>query len=327
MKKIKFLYNNLIDKLRSNAKSAKLAELIPEILDKAWDCTNNGNLPRWLDAYDSLPDLSPGVTKLNTDTVKIGESDDLDEELRKQLKSSLEKLIPWRKGPFDFFGTFIDTEWRSDWKWKRLEDKIAPLKGRKVLDIGCGNGYHCFRSLGAGASFVFGVDTSMLSTIQFLSAKKYLRNSQIHLLPTGFENLPEMNYFDTVFSMGVLYHCKSPIDHILKMKSCLRDGGELLMETIILNEPNENILFPEKRYGRMRNVWFIPTVPMLEKWLKRCEFKNIKTINVCKTTCEEQRATDWMRFMSLKDFLDPENDSKTIEGYPAPFRAVLTAEK
>jgi tRNA (mo5U34)-methyltransferase len=34
-----------------------------------------------------------------------------------------------------------------------------------------------------------------------------------------------------------------------------------------------------------------------------------------------------MTFQSLADFLDPDDSSKSIEGYPAPRRAILIAEK
>nr|WP_169730591.1 DUF1698 domain-containing protein [Carnimonas nigrificans] len=42
---------------------------------------------------------------------------------------------------------------------------------------------------------------------------------------------------------------------------------------------------------------------------------------------DEQRSTEWMTFQSLKDFLDPEDQHKTIEGYPAPRRALLVATR
>ncbi|MEW8068099.1 MAG: DUF1698 domain-containing protein, partial [Candidatus Thiodiazotropha endolucinida] len=45
------------------------------------------------------------------------------------------------------------------------------------------------------------------------------------------------------------------------------------------------------------------------------------------TTIEEQRATEWMRFESLADYLDPADRSLTIEGYPAPRRAVFVARQ
>ena len=49
-------------------------------------------------------------------------------------------------------------------------------------------------------------------------------------------------------------------------------------------------------------------------------------VDLNQTSLEEQRATEWMRFNSLKDFLDPDDVNKTAEGYPAPLRAVIVAE-
>jgi tRNA (mo5U34)-methyltransferase len=49
-------------------------------------------------------------------------------------------------------------------------------------------------------------------------------------------------------------------------------------------------------------------------------------VDISTTSIEEQRSTEWMKFESLKDFLDPEDPSKTVEGHPAPIRAVFVAE-
>jgi tRNA (mo5U34)-methyltransferase len=75
----------------------------------------------------------------------------------------------------------------------------------------------------------------------------------------------------------------------------------------------------------MRNVWFIPSTAALCHWLQRLGFKNPKVVDVNTTTLYEQRATSWMENESLIDFLDPTDHSKTIEGYPAPQRAVIIA--
>jgi tRNA (mo5U34)-methyltransferase len=75
----------------------------------------------------------------------------------------------------------------------------------------------------------------------------------------------------------------------------------------------------------MKNVWFIPDCGILELWLERCGFKDIRLIDISKTGVNEQRATGWSAEVSLIDFLDPNNTDKTVEGYPAPIRAILIA--
>ena len=125
--------------------------------------------------------------------------------------------------------------------------------------------------------------------------------------------------------MGVLYHRRSPLDHLLELKSCLRPGGELILETLIVDGDESTVLIPKERYAQMRNVWFIPSAAMLLLWLQRLGFKNARVVNVCATSVEEQRTTAWTPYNSLNDFLDPENPALTVEKYPAPLRAIFIA--
>ena len=151
----------------------------------------------------------------------------------------------------------------------------------------------------------------------------------VHLLPFKSEELPAFTQvykglgFDTVFSMGVLYHRLSPIDHLKELKSFIRPGGELVLETLVIEGENSNVLIPEDRYAKMRNVWFIPTLTLLQRMLERVGFIKIRVVDINQTSLAEQRKTDWMRYESLADFLDPNDLNKTIEGYPAPKRAVV----
>ncbi|HCJ29275.1 MAG TPA: tRNA 5-methoxyuridine(34)/uridine 5-oxyacetic acid(34) synthase CmoB [Pseudomonas sp.] len=284
----------------------------------------HGDLPRWRRAVDALPNIQPTAFELR-DTFRLDA--DCDEATRAITHDALFGLSPWRKGPFDVFGVHVDTEWRSDWKW----DRVAPhldLAGKRILDVGCGNGYYMWRMLGAGADSVVGIDPNWLFFCQFHAMKRYLAEHPVWHLPMALEELPaKLEGFDTVFSMGVLYHRRSPIDHLLDLKDCLLKGGELVLETLVV-EGNENTaLVPEDRYAQMRNVWFLPSVAALECWLRRAGFTEVRCADVSVTSVEEQRSTDWMRYQSLPDFLDPQDHSKTIEGLPAPMRAVLIARK
>jgi tRNA (mo5U34)-methyltransferase len=237
------------------------------------------------------------------------------------------RLHPWRKGPYEICGLQIDTEWRSDWKWSRLQDEIEPLRDRLVLDVGCGNGYHAWRMAGEGVKAVIGIDPTQLFLFQFAAMRKYLgTGASVHLLPLGIEDIPpNLQAFDTVFSMGVFYHRRSPFSHLSELKGCLRRGGELVLETLVIEGEGGRVLVPESRYAKMRNVWFIPSPQTLMNWLDRAGFRDVRLIDVSLTTTGEQRATPWMRFESLADFLDPVDPRLTVEGYPAPRRAILTA--
>jgi tRNA (mo5U34)-methyltransferase len=285
-----------------------------------------GDLSEWTDALNQLPDIVTENINLK-DGVTIGTAKDLSTAQQHKLKQLFERLIPWRKGPYALFDIEIETEWRSDWKWDRIVEHIKPLANRRILDVGCGNGYHCLRMFGAGAERIIGIDPSPRFVIQFLMLKHFLDDIPVDVLPIGIEALPNnLRFFDTTFSMGVFYHRRSPMDHLKELKATLNPGGQLVLETLIIDGKIGECLVPEGRYAMMRNVWFLPSAPTLLSWLKKAGFSNPRLIDTSITTIEEQRATAWMRFQSLVDFLDPNDHSKTVEGYSAPLRATFVAD-
>ncbi len=286
-----------------------------------------GKLPGWKNALQQLPVINHKNIELDSAVVSIEAVQALSEKEKNELESTLKQLMPWRKGPYHICGVDIDTEWRSDFKWQRLASAIKPLQGKTVLDVGCGNGYHGWRMRGMGADLVIGIDPSPLFVLQFQALQHFIKDKNIYVLPLGIEAVPDnLQAFDTVFSMGVLYHRKSPIEHLYQLKQCLKPGGELVLETLVITGDEFQVLIPQDRYAQMRNVWFLPSSKAMIKWLQRCGFKNIKLIDETYTGIEEQRSTEWMQFHSLKEFLDPHDSSKTIEGYPAPLRAIFTAQ-
>ena len=319
------LYQPLFELMRGSELEPWL-KLLPEQIEKGLSSERHGNLDRWQQVIESLPYYPPEQRKLNASAIHVSQQKPLSDQQQEQLSQRLKQLMPWRKGPYHIHGVDIDTEWRSDWKWNRLYKKIHSLEGRKVLDVGCGNGYHGWRMLGEGAELVIGIDPSALFVMQYQAIRHFLGELPMYVLPLGIESVPEnLHAFDSVFSMGVLYHRRSPIDHLLQLKSSLRPGGELVLETLIIEGNEQQVLVPQGRYGKMRNVWFLPSADAMQLWLTRCGYKQVRLLDVSITTTQEQRATDWMTFESLNSFLDPHNSALTIEGYPAPLRAVFSA--
>jgi len=319
-------YSPLITGISNTALKA-WADLLPAQISAGLSTQRYGDLAQWYESLQGLPALKARHVSL-ADGVFIGDPNEISADQREHIETLFRQLIPWRKGPYSLFGIDINTEWRSDWKWDRVRQHLAPLSGRNVLDVGCGNGYHCLRMYGAGANRVIGIDPSPRFVVQFYMLKHFMDQIPVDVAPVGIEALPsKLAYFDTTFSMGVLYHRRSPMDHLLELRETLKPGGELVLETLVIQGELGDTLVPEERYGKMNNVWFIPSVDTLKSWLAKCGFENIRCVNCCATSIEEQRATDWMRFQSLQDFLSPEDASKTVEGYPAPRRAILLANK
>lgn len=297
---------------------------MPDQISRGMSEQRFGDLPRWRAAIAALPSLQAEVIDLDTSAITASGAVIADKVM--ELETALRGLHPWRKGPYSLFGVNIDTEWRSDFKWDRLAHAIDSLEGRRVLDVGCGSGYHCWRMKGAGAAEVIGIDPTPLFVLQFKAIQHYLNIDTVHVLPLTLEQLPpKLKAFDTTFSMGVLYHRRSPIDHLTDLRNTLVSGGQLVLETLVVEGDEDAVFIPPDRYARMGNVWFLPSPSALMKWMSKVGFIDVTLIDVSQTTVAEQRSTDWMRFYSLSNFLDSADHNKTVEGHPAPMRAIVTA--
>jgi tRNA (mo5U34)-methyltransferase len=281
----------------------------------------HGDLVKWRAALAALPATQQTVS-FSGPVPALGNDAPDPEALRETLMA----LHPWRKGPLRLGGVKIETEWRSDWKWERVAPHIT-LTGHRVLDIGSGNGYFGLRMLGAGADCVIGIDPTILFVMQWLACRHFSGEIPNYVLPLGIEDLPDIPVdLDTVFSMGVLYHRKDPAHHLKRIHSLLKKGGTLVLETLVLpKRREEDLLVPEGRYARMRNVWAIPGTKRLLNLVAGAGFRSAEVANVTPTTVLEQRSTDWMRFDSLEQATDPLDRSMTVEGLPAPVRAIVIA--
>ncbi len=289
------------------------------ILDSA-----HGDLPRWKKTLSELPGNFHGPLRFCDGVITVRPN--LGIEDCENVRQALFTLAPWRKGPFQIDDIFVDSEWRSNLKWERIRRSVSSLSGRRVLDVGCGNGYYMLAMLADGAKLAIGVDPSLLFAVQFHAITRFLEAPQAHVLPIRLDDMPaNPPLFDSSFSMGVLYHQRNPTEHLGKLFTTLRPGGELIVETLIIPGNDTKILVPEQRYARMRNVWHLPTASQLCSWLDDTGFENIRIVDETPTTTNEQRTTQWMSFESLREALDPDDPRLTIEGLPAPLRAIAIA--
>jgi len=285
-----------------------------------------GNLSTYITLLNELPKL---------DGVELSENGRINLELPtkfindvnlKKIKNTVLRLIPWRKGPFNFFGCEVDTEWNSAMKWHRLANRIEDLRGRLVLDVGSGNGYFAFRMMLEGARAVLCLEPSLQSFVQFRLCKHFLSDKPVEMLPLRSEHVEfKKRMFDTVFSMGVLYHNREPKNHLEELRRYLRLGGQLVLETLINTVDRPSILVPSGRYASMRNVWCVPSKQMVLDWLSESGFKDPHCIDISTTTTAEQRSTEMMPYHSLSDGLDQSDTSVTIEGYERPIRGIFLA--
>lgn len=287
----------------------------------------HGDLPRWRATLAALPAAEACPATLDAPLVSVGPPA-FDANERDAIRSALLSLKPWRKGPFRIGDIHIDAEWRSDRKWARVAAAVGPLEGRRILDVGCGNGYYALRMRGAGAAAVIGIDPTLIHLAQFQAVRHWLPPEPVRFLPLRLKELPQpRGFFDTVFSMGVLYHQRDPLGHLDALYGALAPGGELVLETLVLPGDSARVCEPQGRYARMRNVRHLPTVPQLLAWIEQGGFDGAHVVDVSATTSEEQRSTEWMPFDSLAEALDPADPARTVEGWPAPRRALVLATR
>lgn len=308
-----------------NSPLAHWTKTLPQLGEKKLRA--HGDMPRWLAALAQLPILKPETVDLASPCLRIGSSAQIDDATRAAICENLMSFHPWRKGPFCPYGIHLDTEWRSDWKWARLQEQLD-LHDKLILDVGSGNGYYGWRMLGAGAQRVIAIDPTIGYVAQYAAMRHFIGEQPMHVLPLKLEELPQGNAaFDCVFSMGVIYHRKDPMEHLQTLLSHLKPGGELILEGLVIEGGTGDLLQPEGRYAKMKNVHAIPTPTTMMRWLEQAGLKAIRLIDVSPTTTDEQRRTAWMHFESLADYLDPNDPSKTVEGHPAPIRAVFSARQ
>lgn len=285
------------------------------------------NIKPMTEALENIRSIHTDNLKIELrDWITVGDNKSLDAYDFKLLEENIKKLIPWRKGPFSLAGLDIDSEWQSNKKYNLLRPHFD-LKDKIVADVGCNNGYYMFRMLEDKPKRLIGFDPAPHFNIQFNIVNHFVK-SDIKFELLGVEHLEHYEHkFDFIFMLGVLYHRSDPISSLKSLNRALNKGGEIIVDSFMIDGDHEMCLTPNDRYAMIPNIYFIPTVNCFKNWLNRAGFIDIELIEITTTDSDEQRVTPWTFEQSLDNFLDEKDKTKTIEGYPAPKRAYLKARK
>lgn len=265
------------------------------------------------------------------DLLEVGEcSYELGDAIRVQTEGEFsyiaKMMMPWRKGPFQVGDLFIDSEWQSFMKYDLIKEHFD-LQGKVVADVGCNNGYYMFRMLEHSPAKLVGFDPSPLYKLQFEFIDKFIKSGIVYE-PLGVEHLEFYEHkFDVIFALGILYHRSDPIVMLKSLARSLSSGGEVVLDTFYIEGESEVALCPKNTYSKIPNVHFVPTINALKNWCTKVGFESFELLCVSKTSIDEQRKTEWIEGESLSEFLDPNDDSKTVEGYDAPRRVYVKLKK
>lgn len=293
-----------------------------------WLVLGKKGVERFRKPYESVNHLQARYLDLSGDVVTIGRKEELSESDFQKVSSVMRDFMPWRKGPFEVFGTPIDAEWQSQRKWNRVMPVLPDLRDKVVADIGCSNGYYMFRMADHQPKFVIGFEPYLQHYFTFKTLNSFagLDNLAIELL--GVEHIALFREsFDVVFLMGILYHRSSPIDVLRDIREAMKPGATLIVESQGIPGDQPMALFPEKRYAKVPGTYFVPTGACLANWLIRAGYGEVEIFHSHPMSSKEQRRTDWMEFESYADFINDQDTSLTVEGYPAPIRVFLKAHK
>ena len=282
------------------------------------------NIAPLQEAIKALPVYGDVEVELG-DTVALSIAN-LSSEDAVKIEQTARMMMPWRKGPFRINDLYIDSEWQSQIKYNLLEPHFD-LRDKVVGDIGCNNGYYLFRMQSHQPKKLIGFDPSAIYYSQFQFINHFIDSAIVYEM-LGVEHVEFYEHrFDLLFCLGVLYHRPDPVGMLKSLYRGLNRGGELILDTFMIDGEEEIALTPRERYSKIPNIYFVPTVNALKNWCYRAGFERVEVLETKKTDLNEQRKTEWIATQSLEDFLDPDDPDKTVEGYPAPKRVYIKAYK
>lgn len=111
-------------------------------------------------------------------------------------------------------------------EWHQLKELLPDFKRKKVLDLGCGFGWHCIYAAENGARFVEGID---ISKKMLAKAKEQTKFANINYKCMAIEDIEyEENSFDIVISSLTLHYIENFEEIVKKIYKILTDNGKFV---------------------------------------------------------------------------------------------------
>lgn len=184
---------------------------------------------------------------------------------------------------------------------RKLELMRLPddLTDRRVLDIGCGEGFFSFESERRGAHAVVAIDTRPAALAKFALCARALGSKAETLSLSVYDLDPAtMGQFDVVFCLAVLHHLDHPLLAIERIAGVTR--GCLVLEYVeavpLLHEDAAMLV---RRFGERGQFRLLPTRQLMLEMLARVGFARVEVLGAHRRKapgphakmrgCEQQR--------------------------------------
>src|SRR6266566_7945684 len=110
------------------------------------------------------------------------------------------------------------------------------LRGRRVLDIGCSDGFFSFEAEKRGAE-VLAIDFVPETYTGFATARRILGSRVAYQMDNVYNLSPERHgVFDVVLFLGVLYHLRKPLAALDAIRSVMKPGAHLYVGTMLIDD-------------------------------------------------------------------------------------------
>ncbi len=115
---------------------------------------------------------------------------------------------------------------RGAGEWHILQKILPDFTNKKVLDLGCGFGWHCIYAIEHGAKFVTGIDISekMLEEARKRNTSPFIEYKRMAIEDFDFQ--PDS--YDIVISSLTFHYLESFVDICQKINTCLTIGGSFV---------------------------------------------------------------------------------------------------
>lgn len=214
-------------------------------------------------------------------------------------------------------------------EWHVLKSMMPDVRGLRVLDLGCGFGWHCMWAIENGAKRVVGVD---ISEKMLHEAREKDQTHSIEYLHVPIEDvdMPHSS-FDVVIS-SLAFHYLSSFEHICqKVYDILSPGGSFLFSVehpIFTAEGSQDWHYDE---SGERDHW--PVDRYFEQGERTATFLGEKVVKYHKTMTTYINGLLQTGF-EIKELIEPEPDMAMLESMPdmrhelrRPMMLIISASK